>query len=385
MFTDLKTGDFASATLMFQRGREYVPGSVGIAIVRSPAVRTKPLPYSKPCDTSRPRRWQTATRRTGLGTPAFVNIDIDRLPSGRFVPQHMSEARPASIKNGLRHSRFGKLGRAYVADRYQSVLPNDPRGLLVKVMASGIGDLRRNSPDAGFVSSALRNSELCLVLPVVLQSGDNIAAAGDGQLFQPKVNADLSVARSEIVLNLALERHIPATASILHKGAGLEYAFNVPALPEAIARLEVDGGIAVNTDRARDKGHPAQGALCPEAGTKSGTAAVLVAGFGKLSADRLDRIGVQTKVGRTSGCQLDQVKCGRPAAVQTALAPAFAFALGRNTEVPHLITSGGEAIEPPVAGLDTVFERQHRHAGCLISLRGAFKRKGPNIGGSVTQ
>jgi hypothetical protein len=36
-----------------------------------------------------------------LGTPAFVNINIDRLPSGSLISQHVPEARPASIENGL--------------------------------------------------------------------------------------------------------------------------------------------------------------------------------------------------------------------------------------------------------------------------------------------
>jgi hypothetical protein len=125
MFTALKNGDFANATLMFQRGRENVHGRVDVAIMRRSAVRAFPAPYSKACDTSRPQRGHSATRRTDLGTPAFVNIDIDRLPSGSLVSQHVPEARPASIENGLCRSRPRQAGGTYVADRYQLILLNN--------------------------------------------------------------------------------------------------------------------------------------------------------------------------------------------------------------------------------------------------------------------
>jgi hypothetical protein len=38
MITALKNGDFANATLMFERGREDVHGRVDITVMRNPAI-----------------------------------------------------------------------------------------------------------------------------------------------------------------------------------------------------------------------------------------------------------------------------------------------------------------------------------------------------------
>ena len=63
---------------------ENVQRGVHVAVKNRSAVATRPLSYSKTCDTFRPLRWQRATRRTGLGSPCLVHLNA-----------------PAAIPNGL--------------------------------------------------------------------------------------------------------------------------------------------------------------------------------------------------------------------------------------------------------------------------------------------
>lgn len=369
MFTDLKNGNSACATLMFQRGRENVLGSVDIAIMRRSAVSAFPRPYSKTCDTFRPRRRHTATRRADLGTPAFVNINIHGLPSGRFIPQHMPEARPTGIENGLCHSRLYQLGGAYVADRYQSVLPNDPRGLFVKVVTASVGNFRRDSSSPLLVTGSLGNCQRSLILPVMAKCGYGFTVACDSQFLKAQVNTDSAMASSKIIFDLALEGYIPAATRVLHETTGLELAAHFAAFPKAVSLLEVDRSVTINANGSRDKWNPAQCALSSEAGAESRAAAILIARFGELATYGLNGVGVQAQIGSATRSQLDQIKSGRPTAIAAANAPAFAFTLRSNAEIPHLITGNCEAIKPPFARSNSVFESDYRHARIVEQKR----------------
>jgi hypothetical protein len=311
IFTALKNGDFACATLMLQRGRENVLGRVDVAIMRRPAVRTCPRPYSKICDPSRPRRWHRATRRTDLGTPALVNIDIHRLPSGSFKPQHVSEARPTRIKHRLCHACLNELRRTYVADRYQSDFTNNPRGLLMKMVAPRIGDLRLNGADAVLVSGPLSSSQFRFVLPVMLQSRNSMAIARRRKFLEAKIDADFAHTGLQVIGNLAGEGNIPTPARVLHECSSLEMAFDLTAFPKAARLFEIHYGSPVETDRSRNKRYPAPRPFCSETGTEPRAAAMLIARLGKLAAHCLHGIGMQAQIGSTAGRQLDQIEFSR--------------------------------------------------------------------------
>ena len=369
---------------MFQPDAKDVPGRIDIAIMRRPAVRAFPAPYSKICDTSRPRRGHRAARRADLGTPAFVNIDIHRLPSGSFVSQHVSEARPGSVKDGLCHPCLRQRRGAYVANRYQLVLPSDPRGLLVKVVAAGVRNLGMDRPNSLLVTGALGNCQLRLIVPVVAQGRDSLPLARDGQFFQAQVDPDPTIAGGQIILDLALESGMPSTARVLNECASLEQSAYLPTFPEAIAPLEVDRRIAVNFGRSGNVGYPAKRTLIAKAGPKTRAAAILIAGFGELPTDGLNGIGVQAKIGGAPRRQINQVERRRPTALKSASASPLRFALRSHAEIPHLIAGRRKPREAAVATFDPKLVGQYRHSKTLAFLREIANHrnsphpKGPN-------
>jgi hypothetical protein len=202
MFTALKNGNSLAGGQCSGPARRMFMAALTSRSCET-AIRTFPRPYSKILDTSRPQRGHSATRRTDWGTPALVNINIDRLPSGSLVSQHVPKTRPTRIKRGLRHARLSKFGRAYVADRYQSVLTNNPDRLFVRVMAPRIGNLGLKGPDAILVSSALGISQSGFVMPVMLQSRNSMAIAKRGKFPVARIDANFAHPGLQVIGNLA--------------------------------------------------------------------------------------------------------------------------------------------------------------------------------------
>src|ERR1700751_1057130 len=127
--------------LSTQPGRENVPCRVDIAIVRRSTAKAYPLPYSKICDTFRPRRREIPTRRTDLGTTRFVDFRVlHSVPAG-LVAEHSSEGRPARVVHRLCHPCTAKLRTGNVPDIKSPMLTHEPRRELVKVILSHVRNL----------------------------------------------------------------------------------------------------------------------------------------------------------------------------------------------------------------------------------------------------
>jgi hypothetical protein len=90
---------------------------IHITVMHTTTHRTNPAPYSKTCDTFRPRIGHGAAIGAGLGRKRFVHFFKPRAMLNSLVRQLSSEGRPASIKNGLRHTGLGKSGGIHVAYR----------------------------------------------------------------------------------------------------------------------------------------------------------------------------------------------------------------------------------------------------------------------------
>ena len=366
-FPRLVAGNFPCGRLAFQPDPENVHGRVDIAIMRSPAARTNPRSYSKSCDTYRPLRRQEAARRTGLGTISFTDIDIHGLPSGSFVPQHMSEGRPARIQDGLSHRGLCEFGRAYVTDDDKAVPTGNPSGLFVEMVATSVGDLGVDRADAALVSGALGDPEHGLVLAIMPKSGDLFAIAQRGKLLQAQVNADHPGTGREVVCDLAMEGHIPAPAGILHEGTALERACDLAGFPEAESALEVDDPVAINTDAPGNERHPPERPLPSETGAEARTFSVLVARANELAANLIGRVGMYAEIGGAAGNQIPQVNRGRPAAIAARNSARLGLSLCGDTEVPHLIAGYRVALQSLSARgiLDAEFVGDDHEAGRL--------------------
>jgi hypothetical protein len=255
-------------------------------------------------------------RRTGLGTESFVGFDKHGPVPAGLVAEHVSEGGPPRVRHRLGHPGLLQGRRVHVADDDQTVFPNDPSGLFVKVVVPGIGDLGVDSPLPALVAGALGLAKRSLVFPVVLKRRNGLAVAQSGEFLQPEVNPDLPDARSQVVSNFALEGDIPAPASVLDESAGPELAADLPRLPEPEWPLQVGNGVGVEFGCAGNKRNPCQSALGAKAGAKPRANPVLVSGLHEAAANGAHSIGVQAKLSGAARSQLDQLEGRRPPDVE---------------------------------------------------------------------
>lgn len=322
------------------------------------ALRTFPAPHSETCDTFRAA--EASALRTGSGSVSLVNLDIHGLPSGKFIPQHMPEHRPAGVGNGFCHPCLFELGGVHIADSDQTVFSRQFGTGDVKMMTASIGDLGMDSLGAPTVAGPLSDSELLFVLPVVAKSGDFLPVAACGERLEAEVDTNLAIACDEVIFDLALEGDIPPPASVLDEGAGLERPIDLARLPETEPALEINDGITINLECARDERNPAKRTFGAKAGSKTWAAAVDIARSNELTANRLRRVGVQSEFGSASRCQLDQIKCSRPASSHSSFTAPLSLSLGSDAKIPNLIAGDREFFELPArrSVFDAEFSRE---------------------------
>ena len=77
-------------------------GGIDVTIVGGTAIATRPLSYSKVCDTFRPPLRKTATGGTDLGRVTLVNLFEHGPVRNRFITELVLEDGPSSIIDGFR-------------------------------------------------------------------------------------------------------------------------------------------------------------------------------------------------------------------------------------------------------------------------------------------
>ncbi|SFF55756.1 hypothetical protein SAMN05518865_101490 [Duganella sp. CF458] len=190
------------------------------------AITACPFPYSKACDTSRPRVGQGATIRAGLGGKAFVHLHIPCAMLNSLVRQHFPEGRPACIQHGLRQAGLGESGGIDIAD---NDMVKRTRNLQRRVMQRIEPAARRIGMDgldpAPFMR-ALRGRERRFGLAIEARCRNPIRIRQYGQVFQTQVNADSMIDRSHWRFgNLNHDIEEPVAAAVLRKaGAILDLA-----------------------------------------------------------------------------------------------------------------------------------------------------------------
>ena len=286
------------------------------------------MSYSKLCDTFRAS--ECTALGAQLGSPSLVGLDISSPVPAGLVAELIAERRPTRIEHGFCHPRLRELGRVHIADDDQSVLPNNPRGLLMKMVATGVGDLGVDRGNATLIPGALRLGERCFIFAIVLESGHRRAIAACGECLKTEINPNLSASCGQIGRDIALKGDVPATTCVLYKGTGFEHSANLSGAPEPIVSLQISYDCAVDSHSTRDKRYPAETFLC---GAPAWTAADRVATRGKLAANSLYSVAVEPKIGSAARAQPDQVESGRPLA-----RPLHGMPLDLTTIVPDLVT-----------------------------------------------
>ena len=111
------------------RTEEDIESGVDITIMRDAALSTYPASYSEVCDTFRPRL--AGARRTDSGRERFIHFRVPSPVRRRFIAEHVSEGRPACIKNRLRQAGLGlpPFAGPLRSSEFVSQLPEKPRVL----------------------------------------------------------------------------------------------------------------------------------------------------------------------------------------------------------------------------------------------------------------
>ncbi len=180
------------------RTEEVIQSRVDITIMRCATLRTDPASYSEVCDTFRPRL--ARARRTDSGRERFIHFLVPSSVRSRFVAEHTSEGRPASIQNRLRQAGLGESGGVHIADRDVVELSNDAgRELVVKVTA-GVGDTRINVRRLTPFAGALHGSEFVSQFPQKPRILDLLPVGQGREVFEAQVNANPAANRPRLGL-----------------------------------------------------------------------------------------------------------------------------------------------------------------------------------------
>jgi hypothetical protein len=344
---------------------------------------TTPLSYSQACDTFRAAA-RTA-RRTGCGTVSFTD-DFNNCPSRhRFIQEHRSKHRPASIVNGLSHFRFAELGRTYVAYDDSIMFSDKPcRGYMKEVFAL-VGDLCRQSAGAGLLASALEYSKLLLSLTVKRWHFNFVAVADAGERLESKVYAYL---RDNLTLlglrHLNLDIYIPPATAVGGKLKGLGYSIigDVSGEPKAIAAAHNRQPAAFHLGGALEVGewNPIKAALLA-AETRSLWEACLP-GVCKFAANSVNRVGMDTKFLGNASAQFGKVERRRTFNVAASLPASVGFPVYLTAEIPHKVYRTSLRSQRPPGGRRAIFNsvaicEKHRSGRRTVSA--VFRSRGREV------
>lgn len=309
---------------------EKVQRSIHIPIMRHLALTARPASYSKVCDTFRPRRRHRATRRADLGGESFADFLIARAMLNSLVREHLAEARPAGIENGLGHAGRGKSRGRDVTDRDVIELSHDAARELVQKVAPRVADARVDIAGLAQLVRSLRRGQGRFKRGPVARIVDLLSRGERHQILQSKVDPDGTVTDTcrsfrhinhdiQVPVSAAITREVGAVADLaFRQSSGLEH-------PERVSRKAK--GIPLALQIAPLERHPWQ--RFPPAVSQV-SAPMLAAGFGVLFADGIHRARMQPQLTTAAGGEDIQVKAARP-----LLSPIEGMLLSIVTEVPH--------------------------------------------------
>jgi len=343
---------------------ENVRSSVDITVMTDTAITTRPLSYSKVCDTSRPRRRQLAARRTDLGAEPFIDFFVPSPVPNGFETEHVSKGRPAGVIHRLRHAGLGESRCVDVPYRDVVELPHDPVRELVQEVATIVRDPGVDVSSLPLLPRALRHGKLLGLLLEVARVLDLFASRKRCEVFQSEVNADGANNWTRFRVrsfNAHVEEPVPARVpteirAILDLGADRQISA-LEKLELAAVEVETVRGLAEVSTFDRN---PAKGTLCAP---PQKWPVALFARLGVLQADLVDGAGVDAKVFARAGSKVDEVETSRP-----FLPPPQRVFLRLVAVVPDVVHRLGLLVQQAVEGFDAVAVNRD-HGGHAINWK----------------
>jgi len=246
------------------RADKDVDSRVNVTIMNRTALRATPMPYSKVCDTFRPRH--ACAGRTDLGGQVFTHF-LERSPvRNRFIAEHVSESGPASVVDAFGHAGFGQSRGIHIAYRDEIESFNQLAGLLVQEVPAGVSDPVMNVPCLPLLTSPLRFAKLSCEDAEVTRVVDGLSGGQGGEGLQSQVDTDSAAslpARRFSHLNNNIQE--PVAASVLAETAAI--ANSSLQLPSAIkyANLHTlkNNGVPLLAQSLRAERNPSQRVATP--------------------------------------------------------------------------------------------------------------------------
>src|SRR5260370_36399651 len=160
------------------------------------AIPAYPPPYSKVCDTVRPRVGKCSATRTDLGRKAVINFLVPRAMLNSLVREHRAEARPGGIQYGLGHPGSGQSCGVDVSHSNVIKLPHDAMRELVQEVAARVGDLSVDLANEPPLACALSFCKALFKGAIPARVRDLLSRRESCTVSQPQINADAALKRS---------------------------------------------------------------------------------------------------------------------------------------------------------------------------------------------
>jgi len=295
------------------RTGEDIESRINVAIMDMIAVTAYPLPYSKVCDTVRPRVRECSTARADLGRETLIDFLIPRAMLNSLVREHRTEARPRRIQNGLGHLCPRQSRSVEIAHCDVVKLAHDAVREFVQEIPARIGDLGVKLGCQALLMSPLRLTQSLFESAIPTRILDFLSCREGGKLFQSQIDADAAIERSQgrvgkLDDNIQKPVTPPIAAEVCsvldiarRERTGIEHA-------EAAARKPKS--LVLTFEVTALQGHPSKRL---SASIAQVWPTVLPPRLGILFTDCVDSAGMQSKFPGTSGGQDVQIKPAGPA------------------------------------------------------------------------
>jgi len=328
---------------------QNVAGGVDVPVVLGTTVAATPRPYSKVCDTFRPRSGQSAALRTDLGRKRLIDFLIPRAMPKGLVRQHRSEVGPACIENGLRHAGLGESCRVDVSHGDVVELSNDAGRELVQLVMPGVADLGVDRLGLSGLPRPLGIAKARFQRPVVpfitnLFAGRERRQAGQSQVY---ANAGLHVAAGRL-LDFDHDVEKPISSRVLRKTASVsDLSFRQRARTEDAERLSrKPERLARSLQPLTSNRNPAE--RFPTSVAQKRTI-VLSPGLGVLKAHGADSSSIESEHRSGASGQVGKRKSRRP-----FLTPVARVLLSVVAVIPDVIDRSGLGVKQPIQRLHAI-------------------------------
>lgn len=172
------------------RAGEDVFRSIYVTIMIASATTAYPSPYSKVCDTFRPRVRLVATTRTDLGRKFLVHFFKQSPVRNRFVAEHVSKGRPGCVIDAFRHLGLGEFRGRHVADRDVIELIHQAVREFVLEISTRIRSIGVKISSLPLLSRPLSLSKSLFNLAKMARIFDFLASGQRCEVLEAKIDAD---------------------------------------------------------------------------------------------------------------------------------------------------------------------------------------------------